>query len=192
MSRLRTLPKIWANCRRLARATEAVAAVEFAVILPIMLLLYVGSQELSALITVDRRVTVVAGTVGDLVARTNTCLETTTLDDYFAAAQTIMGGLPTTSLEQVVTEVSVDGSGNATVVWSRAYNGGTAKTSGESFDLSSAMANITKNGYAIIAETWYSYTPLLGFVLPDVFHLYHSNYYVPRYDSAIAVRASCV
>ena len=53
-----------------SRATSAgVAAVEFALILPFLLVLFVGSIEASSLITVDRRVNVISGTVGDLVAR---------------------------------------------------------------------------------------------------------------------------
>ena len=56
---------------RLASDERGVAAVEFALILPFLLLLFLGTIEASSLITVDRRVNVISGTVGDLVARTD-------------------------------------------------------------------------------------------------------------------------
>ena len=62
-SRLRSL------LGRFGKAREGAAAVEFALILPFMLMLYAGSIELSDLINVDRRITVISSTVGDLVAR---------------------------------------------------------------------------------------------------------------------------
>jgi Flp pilus assembly protein TadG len=58
-----------ARVYRLARAEDGVAAVEFAFILPIMLLLFMGAVELSQAVTVDRRVSQVASTTSDLVAR---------------------------------------------------------------------------------------------------------------------------
>ena len=52
--------------RRIARNNSGVAAVEFAMIVPIMFLLFVGSVEFSQAITVDRRVTQVASSTADL------------------------------------------------------------------------------------------------------------------------------
>ena len=51
--------------RRFGAAREAVAAVEFALILPVMLTMYVGSIELSQAFSMDQRVITIAGTTGD-------------------------------------------------------------------------------------------------------------------------------
>lgn len=48
-----------------------VAAVEFALILPIMAVMFIGAVEMSWAVGVDRRVSQVAGATGDLVARVN-------------------------------------------------------------------------------------------------------------------------
>ena len=62
-----------ARFRRLARrwtaSDEGVAAVEFGLIVPIMAVMFIGAVELSQAITVDRRVTQVASSTADLVAR---------------------------------------------------------------------------------------------------------------------------
>jgi Flp pilus assembly protein TadG len=181
--------------RRFGGAREAVAAIEFAFILPLMLTLYIGSQELSMLITVDRRVTVIAGTVGDLVARTNTCLTSATLNDYFTAAQVILGGLPTTGLTQTITNVSVDSSGHGTVEWSLAYpaDSGTARAQNSSYTFGSgnAMGTLAAGGHVIVAETGYPYKPILGMFFHSTFDLYRVEYYIPRYDGDIQVQSSC-
>ena len=48
------------------------AAIEFALIVPIMAVMFIGAVELSQAITVDRRVTQVASSTADLVARADT------------------------------------------------------------------------------------------------------------------------
>ena len=51
--------------------TKAVAMIEFALILPTLLVLYMGSLEVSQVVTVDRKMSAVAGALGDLVARSD-------------------------------------------------------------------------------------------------------------------------
>lgn len=55
--------------RRCAVDSKGVAALEFAFIVPIMGIMFIGAVELSQAITVDRRVTQVASSTADLVAR---------------------------------------------------------------------------------------------------------------------------
>ena len=57
------------SLRALLKRTEGIAAVEFALIAPIMATLFVGSVEMSQAVTANRRVTQVGSTTGDLVAR---------------------------------------------------------------------------------------------------------------------------
>ena len=185
-----TASGILGRLRKFARAREAAAAVEFALIMPVMLTLYLGSTELAQLINVDRRVTVIAGTVGDLVARAKNSIGATTLTDYFQAAQAIVSPFSTTSLTQVVTMVKVTSAGAATVEWSKAYNGGVAKTTGATYTLPSAMLDISKGNWVIVSEAGYSYRPLLGLFFKNSFPLFHQNFYLPRYAADITYDAS--
>jgi hypothetical protein len=175
--------------RRFGKAREAVAAVEFALIMPFLLTLYLGSLELSQLINVDMRVTTIAGTVGDLVARSNGSISATTLADYFQASQAIIAPFSTTGLAQVVSVVTVNSTGVTNVLWSQGYNGGTAKTAGSAYPgphaIPLAMINISKSNWVIVAEASYTYKPLLGFFFKSPFSLYHQNFYLPRFASKI-------
>src|SRR6202158_5025102 len=57
------------HSRRLFAETRATAAVEFAALLPFMLLLYIGGVEISQGVSADRKVTMTSRTVADLASR---------------------------------------------------------------------------------------------------------------------------
>lgn len=176
-------------------AREAVAAVEFALILPVMLTMYIGSIELSQAFSMDQRVITIAGTVGDLVARTNGAISPSTLTSYFQAAQAIMGPYSTTELQQVVSVVAVDSTGNTSVEWSEGYNGGTPQVCNQPYGgahpIPAAMVDIAEGNIVIVSETTYTYPPLLGLFFKKDFVFYHQNFYLPRYDKDIPLTGGC-
>lgn len=171
--------------------SEGVAAVEFALILPFMLLLYIGSLELSQLIVVDRRVSTITGAMGDLVSRVDGEIANATLTDYFKAAEKIITPFPTTGLEQVVTCLEVSSAGVVKVKWSKGYNGGAPHVVDANYTLPTAMINVakdaTKTTYVIVSETAYGYKPLLGIFFDQAINMYRENFYLPRYGELIEV-----
>ena len=167
-------------------ACGGAAAVEFALILPFMLTLYVGSNEASQLYIVDRRVTTVSGVVGDLVARSRNAISNTELQNYFAAANAIMRPYATAGLKQVVTLVEVSSTGTTKVIWSCGYNGGVRKTANATYPLPAEMIAISKGQYVVVSSASYSYLPLYGMVFKTAINMYHENFYSPRFDAQIA------
>lgn len=170
---------------RLRKEDYAVAAVEFALILPVMLFAYLGISEVSRLIIMDRRLAVVAGSVGDLVARADGTILDTTLNDYFEAAEFTMAPYPATTLRQVVSSVYVDDNGVAEVQWSEGFNGGAAHADGAVIALPAQMANQSKEKYLIVGEATTVWTPIIDFVFQSGFTLDKTYYYRPRFDSQI-------
>ena len=179
-------PGIRLRLGRFAAEERGAAAVEFALVLPFLLLLFMGSIEASSLITVDRRVTVISGTVGDLVARTKGTLAGSTLTDYFMASQNIMYPYATGDLEQIVSFVSVDEDGETSVVWSCGYNGGAARSAGSEYtSLPDRMNELAREGWVVASETKYAYTPVLGIVFTSAINLDRESFYLPRYETSI-------
>lgn len=172
---------------RLGAARDGVAAVEFALILPFLLVLYMGSIELSQLISVDRRVSTVAGTLGDLVARADSSLAASDLQDYFLAATATMAPYNTDDLEQIVTSLHVDDGGAASVRWSRPFNGATPHLTGSSYELPDEIAAIAAGGYVIVSEARTSYRPLVGYVFPTALNLYKEYFHLPRFGDEIVI-----
>lgn len=178
---------------RFRRHDGATAAVEFALIMPFLITLYFGSMEGSALFTADRRVNTISATIGDLVSQWDpddgALSVSTNLNDYFAAAQSLIYPMSTTGLKQVVTYVQVKSDGTTVIIWSKAYNGGTPRTAGQSYPLAATkmMNTVARGGYIIAAETYYSYKPLMGVVFPTAINLYHENIYLPRYGNSTQI-----
>lgn len=172
-----------------ARDARGVAAVEFALILPILLLLYLGTVEASSLITVDRRINTISGTVGDLVSRWNPDDEEiplSTLNDYFKASEAIAYPYPTTALKQAVSFVEVASDGSTKVLWSCGYNGGTKRAADSEYaTLPDSMIAIARGGYVVASETWYPYKPVLGLIYSETFNLYQQAFYIPRFEDPI-------
>lgn len=181
------------TARRFRKEERAAAAVEFALIVPFLITLYLGSLEAAALFTVDKRVDSISNTVGDLVSQWDpddgdltTGSSSGTLSDYLNASTGILAPYSTTGLKIVVSLVQVKNTGVTKVLWSKANSSGTAKTVGNTYtDLASTtqMNSVSRGGCVIAAEVSYSYLPVLGQVFKSALSLKHTNYFLPRFGS---------
>lgn len=185
------LHRVLAHIRLLRLSEAGTAAVEFALVLPIMLMLYIGFVEVSALISVDRKLQSAAGALGDLVARSDTTISAATLTDYFHAASGIMTPNPIEELRQVVTQVQVLADGTTRVSWSRQYLGGVYGTGphavNSSFALPAAMVNIARGKFVIVAEGSYDYPTLYGLAFSQTINLYRENFFMPRFGGSVTL-----
>lgn len=173
---------------RFKRETRAVAAVEFALILPALLFTYIGTAEVSRAIIMDRRLAVVAGSVADLVARADGSITHATLNDYFKAAEFTMKPYPSGSLKQVVTSVYVDKKGKAKVRWSKGYNGGSTHKKNSTFTLPKEMQEQSKKKYLIVGEATVQWTPIVDFIFKSGITLNRTYYFRPRFDAEISLK----
>ena len=167
---------------RLASDQRGVSAVEFALLLPLMLTLYFGSVEISQGISADRKVTLTARTVADLVSQVSS-INNNDMTNSLNAASAVMAPYATSNLQVTVTSVVVDANGNATVAWSDTMNG-TARTAGSTVTLPAAFA--VANTSVIWGEVQYSYTPTIGYVVSGTLTLKDQIYMRPRLSTSVA------
>lgn len=174
---------------RFGASSEGVAALEFALVLPVMLLIYVGSVEAGSLLSVDKRVQTVAGAMGDLVSRANAKISACDIKDYFVAASATMMPYSASTLQQVVTSVLVSDDGTTTQIqWSRANGqGAVAHVKGDSYPLPQSMTDISKGGYVIVSEAAYSYQPVTNLIYGQTIPLKRENFYLPRFGGSIVI-----
>src|SRR5215468_4716315 len=121
---MKSMPNIWPAARRsaldLVRDCNAVAATEFAVIVPLMLVMFFGTVEFSSGIAVDRKVTMVARTLSDLTSQALSTVDDTYLQNVFTASIAITSPYSPTPTKAQITEIYVDSKKVVTVQWSKA------------------------------------------------------------------------
>ena len=103
--------------RRFGRDGRGVAVVEFAILAPIMVLLYVGMVELVQGLMAERRAAHAASAIGDLVAQTDE-VTAAEVQQIFAISSVIMQPFDPDHIQLRVTSVRVDASGVPRVRWS--------------------------------------------------------------------------
>lgn len=167
----------WADSR-------AVSATEFAIVLPFMLVLWIGGIELGNGLAISVKVSETAHTVADLVSR-NACVTSGTLDTMLGASTATIAPYAAANATVVVSEVSTDASGNATVTWSRALNG-SARPVSQPITLPSSLGTPSPaNISLILGETSYRYTPNLGYTISGTVTIAENYYLYPRVTSAV-------
>ena len=80
--------------RNFLRETKGIAAIEVALVMPFMFLLYFGLFDITALITINRKVTYSASVVVDLVSQNKTSILKSTIADYYKASEMVMAPIP--------------------------------------------------------------------------------------------------
>ncbi len=168
------MQKISLRVRGLLNDRSGLAAVEFAMIFPIMVVLYFGVVEFASAIAVDRKATQVARTLSDLTSQSMTVADTD-IKNFGEAAKAIMTPYPPSPLVSSITEVYIDKvSGVARVQWSKGLTiGPTGDVSiaaaaphnpGDVVTLPPALV-AAKGTFVIWSEVGYTYTPAVGIML---------------------------
>jgi Flp pilus assembly protein TadG len=176
--------------RGLAVDQRGASAVEFALVLPLMLTLYLGVVETSQGIAAQRKVTMTARAVADLASQTSSVTDgykNNTMD----AAVAVMAPFPDSKLKVTFSSITIDANGNATVAWSETKNG-TARAQGSTVTLSPALA--VPNSSLIWSEVEYAYTPTIGYVMSGTLTLKDSLYMRPRLSTCVTrppVQSTC-
>lgn len=104
--------------RRFLTERGGVSAVEFALILPLMLLIYAGCSEVTTALMIDRKVSRAASTISDLVAQ-QTSISTTLMNGIFDATTAIIEPYDASVAKVLVVVIDIKSSGQ-TVAWSKA------------------------------------------------------------------------
>ena len=164
--------------------TRAVAAVEFAIVVPFMLLLYVGGVELGNGLAISVKVSETAHTVADLVSR-NACVTDSALSSMLGASSVTIAPYSAGSATVIVSEVSTDANGKATVTWSKALNGA-PRPVGQPITLPTALGTPSPPLVSLIlGEVTYQYTPNLGYTISGTVPIGESYYLFPRVSSDV-------
>ncbi|MGE0697515.1 MAG: TadE/TadG family type IV pilus assembly protein [Hyphomicrobiaceae bacterium] len=185
---------------RIRRDQRGAAAVEFAMVVPIMFFLLVGAVEFSQALTVDRRVTQSASSTADLIARApSQGLSLAQVDSELKIIEQLIQPYDISALTVRIVSVKAQavagnpGAVSYVVDWSRDNRGGTPYARNAPY--SSIPAGLLVAGESVIvAEATYNYTPLIfNYFIQSAFSLDEKFYLKPRNASCVHLQpVNCV
>jgi Flp pilus assembly protein TadG len=181
---MKPMTRIWLRFRRstlgLFNDCRGVAAVEFAMVLPLMLVLFFGTLEFSAGVAVDRKVTMMARTLSDLTSQ-NISVTDNQLNNIFNASAGILTPYSATPVKSTITELYVDANLGVHVIWSV---GAVPHAKADVVAVPTALK--VADTYLIYSEVTYLYTPIIGYVMSKTgINLSDLTYTRPRQSKCV-------
>jgi Flp pilus assembly protein TadG len=167
-ARLGLLPSLRQSSARLARDNRGNAAVEFSVIVPLMLVMFFGTIEFSSAVAVDRKISMLTQALSDLTSRYTT-VNDTDMTNFGIIGDAMLTPYSSTPLKATITEIYIDPStGVARAQWSKGdvpRGTGTTVPVPANLIARDAANKIVANQYLIFTEASYLYKPAVGYVM---------------------------
>lgn len=154
---------------RLAQDKRGVAAIEFALVVPLMLAMYLGTVEISAAVSVDKKVSRVAATVADLVTQ-QTDVTVNTLNDIMKVGETVLFPYTAAKPDITITAINVNSSYalGGKVAWSRRYNKGNYQAGEAKNSNIWVPEDLRLDGtFLVRVETKLDYIPVVHWLIGD-------------------------
>jgi Flp pilus assembly protein TadG len=111
-----------AVCRRFVGDRDGMGAIEFAILFPILVMLYVGAFEITMALSASKRASRAAATVADIVTQQQSVTKSWLADMPKAAAAIFVPFNVGNTVSLKITGIQIDGSANPTVKWSWAQD----------------------------------------------------------------------
>jgi Flp pilus assembly protein TadG len=180
---------------RLRRDASGFAAVEFAMILPLLLIMFFGMIDISMGVAADRKVTMVAQMLSDLTSRQATAAETD-FTNFFNIGDAMLTPYDKTQLTATITQIYIDPTTKSgKVQWSRGDNKlktGDPITVPSDLIAKDSSDAVLPNQYLIFSKVNYAYKPIIGWVVPKAgITLTESTYTRPRTTVCVKIGTAC-
>ncbi len=170
---------------RIAEDTRGVSAVEFALIAPLMVSLYLGCVEISDGVSAQCKVTLIASTLANLTAQSTT-LSTADMNNLLDASTAIIYPYSSSNLKMTISCIAIDASKNATVKWSVTRNG-SALSGSVSIPTDLQVANTQ----LVLSQVSYGYKPTIGYTITGTLTLSEQMYMMPRITAPTYNSTAC-
>ena len=190
----------WRRALLLRDDTRGVSAVEFAMIIPLIFLMFFGMLDLTNGFAIDRKVSQISQGMADLASRYTTLAETD-VSNFFIIADAMLTPYDKTQLKASISQVYIDPSTKiAKVVWTRGdfLVGKVVRKVSDivsvptNLIVKDANGNYLPNQYLILGEANYDYVPTIGWVVPKGgLALSDAMFTRPRQTSCVVMVTSC-
>jgi Flp pilus assembly protein TadG len=166
---------------------RGIAAVEFALLLPVMAVLFFGMLEASDLFTVNRRLASATNALVDLAAQ-EPSITVAEIDDLIVGVTRILEPSDTSTVTMKLISVTRGNSANSPVLvhWSRDEMGNTPYTAGQTYDKLADDESLKPGQSLVISEIGYHYdSGMTGYVISIPFDFSHRSARWPRKSNKV-------
>jgi len=192
MSAVTSLRRARAMIRRAVRAvstlrrdSRGVSAVEFALVLPLMVTLFLATVETTQGLQADRKVSLASRALSDLASQA-TVISNTDMSNIMDATADIIAPFAIANAQIVVTGIQTDILGVSRAVWSDARNA-SRYTCGQTMTVPAELKPaIGTTGFLVLAEVKYTYTPTVAYLISGSILLSDRLYTRPRIGESVS------
>lgn len=142
--------------KSLLRNTRGVTTVEFALLLPVLIVLIMGMVEMTNYVIAQRKILAASQTVADLISQ-ETDVTSASLDDLISAGKMVIRPMASGPLAVGVASVRWNSDAVASIDWTHSLNSGVVDNA---LALAAPLAEANTSVIIVIAS--YTYTPLTG------------------------------
>lgn len=186
LARLRALGVLW------SASVAGVAAIEFALVLPVMVAMLLGMSEVTLGVNMDRKLTLLSRSLADLSSRVQK-ITSSDMDDIFKASALVMQPFDSSRLAMVVTQMKVTKVGNnynGSVDWTCARGpGAVTKPTNVTYTVPSGFQ--TDASYYMLIEAKLPYSPLFGKAITGTITLSESTPWPIRNNTKVTLTGGC-
>lgn len=155
--------------------------IEFALVFPIMLIMFIGLVEFGEAFSIDRKINNAASTISDLISQESS-VNNAKLGDIATVATELLKPYRAAPLTLRIISVVADTQNRTTVAWTYPATGGPRV--GAAYVLPRA-ALTEANSSVIVAQTSYAFAPALGYFIGSI-TLTGNAYFRPRASRTVA------
>lgn len=155
--------------RSFRKSEQGVALVEFALVLPFLLLLFLGGFEFTRYVQIHQKLDKANNQMASLVAKLET-VNTADLDAIIAVVPKLLEPYESGTSSHIISLIGREGTAAITVIDQHSGGGGSggSKLGGVGANVSLPGFTMQPDDEAIVVETYYLYDPLLGGLLEAI------------------------
>jgi Flp pilus assembly protein TadG len=178
------MQKLRSQYRRFVASTRGVVAIEFAMILPVLLLAFLGTVDAGRAIALYMKIHSATYTLAAVTNQYPT-VQTSDLQDITGATSKVLAPYPSGPAVVTVSQVAIDSNSKTTVSWSYSLNG-TARAQGSTVTVPAKILTAMgtppagKFSYLIFSEVSYTYTPMFGYFITGSLTMSDNLFVTPR------------